>query len=84
MKFHRTNLHIEDLIEAVFVSYDELLKEKQIEASIEIKCSSTLVYADIDRLKQVFVNLMNNENKTPIIFFLFVFSFCCKRQVYCT
>lgn len=63
MKFHRTNLHLEDLIEAVFVSYDELLKEKQIEASIEIKCSSSLVYADIDRLKQVFVNLMNNTVK---------------------
>ena len=63
MSFNSENMPLEPIIRGVITRYRGALNAKSISVSIRAESSPLIVYVDVDRLNQVFVNLIVNTLK---------------------
>lgn len=65
MEYYMKDVKITDLIESIYRDIDLEMKHKKINFSIKIdkKLNNSFLFTDIDKLKQVFLNLLTNALK---------------------
>jgi signal transduction histidine kinase len=63
IKLNKRNVLINEIIKEVYIEFEELVKEKNLDFIFEEIDENVSIYADSDRIKQVLINIINNSLK---------------------
>lgn len=63
IKLNREEFVLNDLVRDIYIEFEDLAREKNLKLILEEKDENILIYADKARIKQVFINIINNSLK---------------------